>query len=61
MLDFFSPSFVANTKIIFVYNFVAPLNVKHLSCFFSNKNHDLQKKYFIENNMKKLLNYMLYI
>ena len=27
---------------------------------FSNKNHDLQKKNFIETNMKKLLNYMLY-
>ena len=42
-----------------VFIFIFDLNVKH-RFIFSNKNQDLQKKHFIEKNMKKLLNYILY-
>ena len=36
------------------------LNVKHRSYFFQIKTMIYKKKNFIETNMKKLLNYMLY-
>ena len=50
MLVVFSPVFVAGTKIIFVYNFVAPLNVKK-----GNKINHIFKNLFLRNETKLII------
>ena len=50
MLVVFSPVFVARTKIIFVYNFVAPLNVKK-----GNKINHIFKNLFLRNETKLII------